>query len=170
MSGQLSPIPLLGYREHTTPKNGNLKHASNTLHVLTSFHGSKLLFLKNFQLIRMQHIMAKLDSTFCNNATYMWEINKLKYQSVQLAAMRMSLVTPGKCDISFRWNMKYSPVHTALLNDLWMDISKRCICSCSFRCVCTGKAGTTCTERHTLADPWQRQQPKPVCWQPDKLR
>lgn len=46
MSRQLSPIPLLGYGEHTTPKNGNLRHASNMLHVLTSFHGSKLLIFK----------------------------------------------------------------------------------------------------------------------------
>jgi len=66
----------------------------------------------------MQHIMAKPDSTCCSIATYMWEIRELKYQSVQLAAMRISLVIPGKCGISFRWNMKYSTVYTALLNDL----------------------------------------------------
>jgi hypothetical protein len=46
MSKQLSPIPLLGYGEHTTPKNGNLRHASNMLHVLISLHGSKLLIFK----------------------------------------------------------------------------------------------------------------------------
>ena len=138
----------------------------NMLHVLTSFRGSKYLTFKELSAHCMQHIMAKLDSTCCSIATYMWEINQLKYCTNQCnrAAVRISPVTPGKRGISFGLNMKYSLVYTAPLNDLWMDIAKRCICSCSFQCVCRAKAGTICTEGHTFADPWQQQQLKPVCW------
>lgn len=133
----VSWVPFHFWIMENTPQYYNpkmeIRDMSGTCYVSSHhFTAPNTSFLKNFQLPHMQHIMAQLVSTCCYTATYTWEIYQLKYQPVQLTAMRISPVTPGKCDVSSRWNMKYRPVYTALLNDLWMDTAKRCVHSCIF--------------------------------------